>query len=156
MTTDDTQFSARAENSNDDDYGLIAPDGGDEPDADYPRLTEYQVQCLRDMITEAEFAYEEHPIEAWSDGATDAGERVEKAERDIFVYISRLLATREAEIARLKARQITPEMAALYQTHLEAVAEDERDGYVFAWKTDESLMRDLWGMFLKVMAGEAS
>jgi hypothetical protein len=42
-----------------DERDLYAPDGGDDPDKDHPRLSEYQVQRLQDFINEAEDVYAE-------------------------------------------------------------------------------------------------
>ena len=80
---------------------LYAIDGGNDPDNLYPFLTEYQVQRLQDFITEAEFAYEESPVET---STPDNQREVEAAEARIFGFVNLLLAERAAEIAELKVR----------------------------------------------------
>lgn len=123
---------------------LLHPDdeGGDDPDSDYPFLTEYQTQCVQDLITVAEFAYEASPIETMT---PDNQKEVEAAEKRIFAYIGLLLADRDARIKELEARQITPEMEALLNKI--KLAYDQADEHM--------LLRRLLPMMIDALEGDA-
>lgn len=137
-----------------DERDLYAPDGGDSPDERYPFLTEYQAQRLQDFLDEAEFAYEENPIEIWGNDPNAANAKTEAAEKRIFDYIGLLLAQRDARITALNARQITPAMAAAWDEYVALRDERAADDMIVYPSEMNRFQSEVWRAFDRVMTGE--
>ncbi len=62
-------------------------------------------------------------IRAWD--KKQIGARPELSRQDIVDYVGSLLAAKDAEIARLQARQITPEIVHVAQMYLDGMTDKE-------------------------------
>lgn len=74
-------------------------------------------------------------------------------EKALLDYVASL----ETEVARLQARQITPEMIALYTRYRAVLAESERTG-TGPYSTEEidPLMGELWRLFIALIEGKTT
>jgi len=85
-----------------DERDLYAPDGGGDPDRDYPHLTQYQVQRLQDFINETEDVYESADDDFLDSPEAYAASGIDAAEKKIFAFVNLLLAKRDARIEALE------------------------------------------------------
>lgn len=103
----------------------------------------YTRNDLKTLIGNAQTAYRQ-----WHTGELQRS-TLDRVEMDLYDYVESLLAEKNAEIKRLEANQITPEMLAIYQDFL-ALESSDPDGTVYP-SEESRLHREMWQAVCKVI-----
>ena len=119
--------------------------------ADNVGMTDDEERELYTHVAHSQRVYREYePIETYYGFAEPTEEQMNEADDAIVAYVNGLLAARDAEIARLQARQITPAMEAVWTEYQTRKANNTLTGEVMA------LVVDLWGAFKAMKEGRDS
>ena len=87
--------------------------------SDNKHLTDEEQRLLQQKIDTCEVEYANYDVDP-----SGGDESYVFAEISLIAYVNSLLAVKDAEIERLKARQITPEMTALGERYNHALNSD--------------------------------